>query len=262
MKAGVSTACLYPDLLEKTLEDLLLNGVDHVEIFVNTACELEKNYVQGLANMLKQYGASCRSLHPFTCAMEPMMFFSVYERRVDDILEFYRQFFEAMNLLGADIFVFHGNKLVLTVPEELYFERFIRLVNLGREYGITVTQENVSRCQSCSLSFQSNMKKAMGNDAKFVLDIKQAIRAGENPFQIINVLGDSIIHIHMSDNGKKGDCLPLGKGSFDIRKFLAELSAKGFDGSVMIELYRSNFSDIKELSENFHLLQSIIESIN
>ena len=34
MKAGVSTACLYPRLLEDSLYDLALNGVPHVEILI------------------------------------------------------------------------------------------------------------------------------------------------------------------------------------------------------------------------------------
>ena len=49
MKAGVSTACLYPRLLEDSLYDLALNGVPHVEIFVNTHSELNKVFAQSLA---------------------------------------------------------------------------------------------------------------------------------------------------------------------------------------------------------------------
>lgn len=93
MRAGVSTACLYPKLLEESVYDLALNGIAHTEIFVNTGSELERNYINGLASTLKQFEVTCRSLHPFTCAMEPMMFFSGYKRRVDDMLEFYKKVF-------------------------------------------------------------------------------------------------------------------------------------------------------------------------
>ena len=113
MKAGVSTACLYPKLLEESLYDLAVNGIDHVEIFVNTDSELKKSYVSGLAQTLKQFEVTCRSLHPYSCPIEPMMFFSVYERRVADALEYYKKYFQAMNILGADIFVFHGNKNIM-----------------------------------------------------------------------------------------------------------------------------------------------------
>ena len=108
MKAGVSTACLYPRLLEESVYDLAVNGINHIEIFVNTDSELKKTYVSNIADTLKRFEVSCRSLHPYTCAMEPMMFFSAYERRIADVLEYYKKYFNAMNILGAELFVFHG----------------------------------------------------------------------------------------------------------------------------------------------------------
>ena len=44
MRIGVSTACLYPDLLEDSLVNLLDSGVNHVEIFVNSDSELDKQF--------------------------------------------------------------------------------------------------------------------------------------------------------------------------------------------------------------------------
>ena len=34
LKAGVSTACLYPKVVEEALYDLAIGGVQHVEIFI------------------------------------------------------------------------------------------------------------------------------------------------------------------------------------------------------------------------------------
>ena len=42
MQAGVSTACLYPELLEESIYRLAVNGVENIEIFVNTSSELKK----------------------------------------------------------------------------------------------------------------------------------------------------------------------------------------------------------------------------
>ncbi len=261
MRVGVSTACLYPDLLEDSLLKLMVSGVNHVEIFANTDSEVEKKFVFGMADTLKRYNATCKSLHPYTCAMEPMMFFSGYKRRVDDVLEYYKRYFEAMNILGAEVFVFHGNKAVLQTPDELYFEVFSRLVGVGKEFGVTVAQENVSRCQSSTLKFQKAMCKALGEDAKFVLDTKQAIRSDENPFETVRELGRHIVHVHLSDYGKKGDCLPIGDGEFDIKRFLTLLENVGYDGSVMLELYRHNFIDVKELADDFNILKELVKSI-
>lgn len=258
MRAGVSTACLYPRLLEEALYDLALGGVSHTEIFINTDCECNRAFVAGLAETLSRFEMTCRAVHPYTCPMEPMMFFSNYPRRMNDILEYYKRFFGVMNQLGAQIFVFHGNKSGMQTPNALYFERYARLVQLGKSFGVTVAQENVSRCESGSLRFLKEMAAALGDDAHFVLDTKQAVRAKENIFDMVRALGDHICHVHISDHGELGDCLPIGKGRFQVKRFLGLLSEVGFDGSVMLELYRSNFDTISELVHNYHTLSRML----
>ena len=133
MKTGISTACFYPELLENALKNILERGVDVLEIFINTHSELDKNYLMNLKAMTDSYGAEIASLHPFTCGIEPMMFFTPYQRRFEDILEYYKLYFEAMNILGAGIFVFHGNNKQNTYPDDKYFERYLSLYNLGKQ---------------------------------------------------------------------------------------------------------------------------------
>lgn len=261
MRAGVSTACLYPRLLEESLYDLAVNGIAHTEIFINTTCELEKKFVSGLAQTLRRFEVTCRSLHPFTCALEPMMFFSGYERRVNDALEFYKKYFEAMNILGAEIFVFHGNKKILSVSHELYFENFKRLSDVGKQFGVIVAQENVSRCTSGSLAFMKEMTDCLGDDAKFVIDTKQAVRAGESNFDILRTLKEHVVHVHLSDHGEMGDCLQIGRGRFNIKQFLSILNEYSPESSVMLELYRSNFDGISDLVENYNTLEKMISRL-
>ncbi len=261
MIAGVSTACLYPKLLEESVYDLAVNGISHIELFVNTVSEIEKKYVSGIAETLKRFEVTCRSFHPFTCPIEPMLFFSGYERRVDDALDFYKKYFEAMNILGAEIFVFHGNNKNVAVPDELYFERFNRLVETGKKFGIIVAQENVSRCTSGSLLFMKRMAENLGDNAKFVIDTKQAVRAGESNFDVLRTLGSRIVHAHVSDHGEMGDCLLIGRGRFNIRQFLAMLNENSPDCSVMLELYRSNFDGISDLVNNYTTLMNMIKKL-
>ena len=258
LRAGVSTACLYPKLLEESVYDLAVNGIDHIEIFFNTHSELEKHYLNGLLDTLRRFEVSCRSVHPLTCPIEPMLFFSGYARRVDDALEYYKRYFNAMNILGAEIFVFHGNKKVTQLSAEEYCESYSRLVETGKAFGITVAQENVSRCQSGSLEFMSKMVRLMGDDAKFVLDTKQAVRANENSFDILHTLKEHIVHIHMSDHGEMGDCLQIGKGRFNVKQLINVLAEESPDCSVMLELYRNNFEGISDLVDNYSILCSMI----
>lgn len=261
MKAGISTACLYPQLLEKALEELMDNGVKTTEIFVNTHSETVSGFTDMMADIINKHGAECTAYHPFTCPIEPMMLFSGYGRRVDDMLEYHKNYYEAMNRLGCSIFILHGNMNVVSVDENAYFDVFSRISDSASGYGITVAQENVARCQSHSLEFMKHMAEQLGDKARFVLDIKQALRSDEDPFEIVRTLGSHIVHVHMSDNSDNQDCLVPGTGTFDIYGLLKLLHSKGFDGAVMTELYRKNFTDVSELTESCRYVENIIKTI-
>lgn len=261
IKAGVSTACLYPQMLEEALAELLGSGIKTTEIFVNTHSEVLPDFTGMLKGILAENGAECTAYHPFTCPMEPMMMFSGYRRRLRDMLEYHRYYFEAMNRLGSEIFILHGNLNAAAVEENQYFEVFNELSDAAAEYGITVAQENVARCQSRSLGFMKNMLDSLGSKARFVLDIKQAVRSDEDPFEIVRTLGSSIVHVHMSDNTPGEDCLVPGTGDFDIRGFLKLLDSIGYEGAVMTELYRKNFKTVDELSRSYRYVENIIKEI-
>lgn len=256
LKAGVSTACLYPKVVEEALYDLAIGGVQHVEIFINTHSELHPTFIASLAHILRRFDMTCKSLHPFTSELEPLMLFSGYERRLQDVLEYYKRYFSAMQMLGATVFVLHGNKG--PIQAELYAERFAMLAELGKTFGVVVAQENVARCTSRSLDFLLQMQKLLGNDAKFVLDIKQAVRSNETPMQMLQKLGSHIVHVHLSDHGEYGDCLPVGTGRFDVRTFLQTLSTCSPDCSVILELYRSSFNNVQDLVNNYLVIQHML----
>ncbi|MBR1592183.1 MAG: sugar phosphate isomerase/epimerase [Ruminococcus sp.] len=255
MTAGVSTACLYPMPVEESLYQLAVNGVSCVEVFINTHSELKKEFACNIADILGRFDMKCVSVHPFTCEIEPLMFFSEYERRIDDMLEYYRLYFSFMNIVGADIFVFHGAKGNIT--KELYCERYSRLYSLGREYGIQVAVENVSRCRSSSSSFIRDISRMLGDEFAFVLDTKQALRSGESPFSFVDAAGKSLKHIHISDSGEMGDCLPIGKGSFRFGQFFDKVSAANSDANVILELYRNGFRGISDLISGYNILANM-----
>lgn len=254
MKVGVSTACLYPQMVEDCLRQLGEMGIRRTEIFLNTHSELEEGFVRDMKRTADFYGMEVLSLHPYTSAMEPMMFFSPYQRRYTDVLEYYKRYFFAMNILEADCFVFHGNKAVIPCPMELYVERYSGLFQLGKEFGVTVAQENVARCTCRSLAFMKEMAEELGDGCAFVLDTKQAHRSGEDPIEIVRTLGSRICHIHFSDSGEQGDCLLYGAGSYDNGLLFQTLRDQAYSGSVVLELYRQNYDTPWRLAENYRLL--------
>lgn len=261
MIAGVSTACMYPKPLEESLYELAVNGIPSVEVFVNTSSELKKNFAYGIADTLKRFDVKCLSVHPFTSEMEPIMFFSEYKRRFEDMLEFYKLYFQFMNIVGAEIFVFHGGKGSVNTPREAYCESYSRLYRLGKEFGVTVAIENVARCLSGSASFIRDIAGLMGKECAFVIDTKQAVRSGENPFNILEAAGKRTVHIHLSDSGELGDCLPMGKGRFQTKKFLSRLNELNPDCGVILELYKNSFRGISDLAVSCNVISKIIESL-
>ena len=250
MKAGISTACFYPRTPEEAIGFLSAHRVPHIEVFFNSFSELKRDYLRKLRFELQNGGVKVLSVHPFTSGMEPILFFSDYERRVEDGLELYRHYFEAANQLGAGILVFHGDRRESNCSEERYFERFLRLVRLGREFGVTVAQENVERCR--------RMRAELGDEARFVLDVKQARRAGEEPMKVLEALGQSVCHIHISDGGVAGDCLPIGDGEMDFSAFFQKLRELRYRGGVLLELYRHNYRASEELIQSYEKLRENI----
>lgn len=259
MQAGVSSACLYPEILEDSIESLAKLGIKNMELFVNSDCELTTTYITEVKHILDFYGSSCRSIHPFTAPIEPMLFFSAYERRVQDGIEYYKKYFNAMNILGAKILVLHGNKSIVPVEESLYFDRFYRLYSAGKQFGVTVAQENVARCQCNNIPFIQHMIQQLGKDANFVIDLKQAIRSNLDVFEVFDTVKDNLAHVHISDSNQYKDCLPLGKGTFDIPKLIDTLKSYSFNGYIMVELYRNNFKSVKDLNESYIYLSDIIK---
>ncbi|WP_246419059.1 sugar phosphate isomerase/epimerase family protein [Caproicibacterium amylolyticum] len=249
MKIGISTACLYPALLEKSLAKLLKLGFRHFEFFINTFSELEPSYVKSLAHMLQEYHATVKSVHPFTSGYESLLLFSGYERRFEDTLEFYKHYFEAADLLGAKLLVLHGQRIEKQgdMPEEGYFEHYHRLLETGRAFGISTAQENVDKFRSSEPNFLRRMRAYLHNDCAFVLDVKQSVRAGHSPFETCTAMGERLVHVHINDNKPGKTCLLPGCGEMDYARLMQQLAEQNFSGDCIIEVYRGNFDDPAEL---------------
>lgn len=258
MKIGVSTASLYPLHLEDAFAELAKLGIKNAEVFANSMAEGGEPCISLVSKIQRRYDMTVTSFHPFSSPMESVFLFSTYDRRIDEMMTMYRGFFESMNTLGAKIFVLHGAILSSKCAPEHYCRQFRLLAEAGREFGVTVAQENVCYCMSGRLEFLEMMKRELGELARFVLDLKQARRSGESPFDYIKSLGNSIIHCHISDGSDKQDCLPVGEGCFDFARLIRELSDTGYDGAYIIELYRNNYGGFDTLRESADRLAEIV----
>ena len=131
------------------------------------------------------------------------------------------------------------------------------LIDIGKREGVRVCQENVNRFKSESIDFCKKMRSALGDEFHMVFDIKQSVRAGQDTFAFLEEFKKEIVHVHLSDNGKDGDCLPPGRGSFDFKRLFNTLNNAGFSKSSVIEIYSGKLDVEKELKESKAYLTKI-----
>ena len=250
MRLGISTACLYPMYTEQALKELIDQGFRLFELFLNSESERCQPLHKELKNILQESGSEVKSIHPYTSGFESFLLFTKYQRRFEDGIEFYKRYFEAAAYLGAKILVLHGDchtPQKSGVSDEEYFERFAVLADEGRKQGICVAQENVNRFRSQNPDFIRRMTDYLHGRVHYVLDVKQAVRAGFDPYDMCAAMGKCLVHVHLNDNRTGEDCLLPGEGTMDFMRLRTMLKEYHYKGDFVIEVYRNNFKGMKEL---------------
>ncbi len=260
MRCGVSTACYFPLDTCAALERVAATGAPITEVFLNTFSEAEDVYVQRLGGIVEASGIEVVSVHPFSSMLDGYFFASTYESRMADGLALYRRYFEICNLLGAKKLVFHGDAAynIKLFPAERYAENFGALAAMGREYGVALLHENVYYCRLNTPADVAAIKPLLGENAAFVLDTKQAHRAGVSAFDMAKAMAPDIRHVHISDFSKGKDCLLPGGGAFDFTAFLAGLRGLGYDGDLIIEVYSDCYTGDGEVRRALEHVQALL----
>ncbi len=261
MRIGVSSSCYYPLETEKSLIRLGEMGIRTVEVFFNSPSELTGGLFREICDIKTHYGMDIVSFHPFMSFAEGYFLFSSYERRFYDSLDtIYKPCFEAAARLGAKYVILHGAKGKMTISDEEYAERFYRFDEAARQFGVKGAHENVVHYVGQSPEFMLYLKKMLGENFNMVLDVKQARRTGVDYQQFVDALGESIVHVHVSDFDAYRDCTPPKEGGrFDFRKLFDSLEKIGYHGKYMIEVYSDSFQSDRELFASYEYLRSIYQ---
>lgn len=261
MQIGISTANLYPALVEEALSSLKGRGAEVTEVFLNTVSEVTPSFAAEMKRRAADAGVAIRSLHSYTSCFEPYLLFSQYERRFLDGLEVFKPIYETAAAIGADYVILHGDRDPGHLTTEESIARFERLYDVGRQFGVTLLQENVVRFRASSPDYVRAMRRQLGDKAQFTLDLKQCRRSGVDVFTMIDAMAGAIRHVHISDATAAEDCLMPGKGDVDFAAVFRALKQSGFDGAAVIELYRHNFDRIDELSSGTAVLRQAIRTL-
>lgn len=258
MQIGISSSCLYPMITEDSLKIVGELGAKTAEIFFNSYSELKKPLLDEIKSIKDYYGINVRSIHPFTSAYEAVLFFGGYERRLTDGIEFYKNYFEAANEIGAEMVVLHGGRVYLETTPEEYAESYIPLHEAALSEGIHIAHENVHNHHCGNPLFMKALADIVGDEFRMVLDIKQCRRCSENEFDFINLLGEKIYQVHISDCLPGRDCLAPGVGEYDFPKLLKALKSAGYDKTAIIELYSNNYGKTEELRKSKTYLENLL----
>ena len=255
MEFGISSSCFYPANIEDGFKKVGELGAKTAELFVNSPMEMKPPIMTELKAIREFYGMNIRSLHAFTSAFETFFFFSAYDRRRYDGVEFYKRYFEAANEIGAKYIVFHGALNKSEIEPEFYAECYSLLHNAAREQGVYVAHENVWDHLCAQPEYMKKLADLIGDDFRMVLDIKQCRRCGVSEFDFINLLGEKIAQVHISDYREGQDCLAPGTGCYDFGKLFSALNCAGYNESALIELYRQNYGEPEEIGASLSYLK-------
>lgn len=250
MKIGISSSCLYPMYTEESFKTIASRGVELTEIFFNANCELQPPFIKELSEIKDEYGIAVGSVHPTMSLAESFMLFSNYERRFGEGLDMFKRYGEIAAELGAKYVIMHGGKPNGTMDNHGYFDRFAMVSDAVKQNGAVLLQENVVNFRAGSLEALRDMSEYLGDNVNFCLDVKQSIRGGYSPFEVLHILKHKIKHLHLSDHSDRSDCMLPLSGNFDFKLFLDTAKQCGYTGDAVIEVYRNAYDDPNELFDS------------
>ena len=261
MEIGISTASLF---VRKTTEDALQylseQKVPVAEVFLSTYLE----YTRAFGSLLKSRLGPCtkvHSVHTLTTQFEPQLY-SVNPRAAEDAFRILDGVLDAAAQVGAGYYTFHGVALMKKTPVRMDYERIGEITRdiFARcaARGVTLCYENVHWCYYNKIGFFSEVRSRCPG-LKGVLDIKQA-RLSCRPYSMyLKEMAGRIAHVHVSDVDERGRiCLP-GRGIFDFPDLIRRLADTGFDGPLLIEVYKNDFSRPEELKESCDYLSELVD---
>ena len=249
MKIGVSTANYFPEIDTEDMIDLYAKaGIDTVEVFLNTYAEMTVEFIGELKRRIDHYGMTVNSVHIMSMVLEPCLF-DLHTRRRQDFLDIYKRTLQCIRALDCSIYTFHGPPVNMALPQ--YLDHIARcydvLYELAGAAGVSLAQENVAYLASGRPEFIVDMKHRMNQRMFHTFDIKQAVKAGVDPYHYLAVIGNDMVNLHLNDNDETRHCLTPGQGTFDFERLFQTLASLDYKGNGIIELYRHNFIDEKEL---------------
>lgn len=261
MQLGLSTAAFYGKWeTEEAARRIALLGMDCAEAFLQTTSEYDPAFAALVRDNLGD--VPCVSMHPSGIQFENQMF-GRSQRQRRDAFDLFRRALDAGHALGARHYIYHGRSTALLTPLPFDLEANIDMVGRmsgeASQRGMDIAWENVSWCQLTTSARIAQVRKALP-EVCFTLDIKQAMRAGEDPVEMARAMGSSLVHVHVCDWDEAGKlCLP-GEGCFDFLKLVSVLREMEYGGSIILEPYLALIRSDEALLASIAHLRKVIDA--
>lgn len=263
MRVGVSTASLFNRLPNEDavafLNDL---GIKEAEVFLTSFCEYDEKF--GALIDERRGQVRVHSVHVLSTQFEPQLF-STYSRTKDDAYFWLEKTMAAAKQFGAKYYTFHGTARYKKAARSGKNDDFSAIAKSLREigaccekYGVKLSLENVE-WSTYNRPESLERIKELYPEISTVLDVKQARISGYPYEEYLKSMAGRLSHVHVSDVDERGKiCLP-GRGIFDFPLLLKRLRDIGFDGPLLIEVYKDDYQDVKELKEACDYLNELID---
>lgn len=263
MEIGVSTACFYPCPTENIPEILKDIGVNKAEVFLNSCSEYEEDFCKQLSENFEKNGIEVISVHAFVAMHEPFLF-EEYKRRREDALFFYKKAISATKLLGGKFHTFHGARNEFfknrTPDYKSFGKNMSYLADIAGEKGVKLAWENVSWCLSRTPGFiREVLPYITSENLGFTLDLKQALRSNSNYLEFLEIFKEKLLNVHISDFDDISDCKLPCTGNRDFTQIFRDLKAFGYNGDVIVEVYREAFKEPLEIKNSVNILRNILK---
>ena len=258
MDIGVSTATFFlRKYNEQSISEIKGLGGETCEVFLECPSEYTKEYGELLLS--KKGDLKVHSMHAVTMNYETELF-SSFDRALNDAMKSFGNVLSIGQMLGAKFYTMHGRA---RIKKNGNYDDFIingkkldKLCDFASNYDIRICLENVPWALYNKPGYFKNILNYAPNLCA-TFDLKQARISGYSYRDYLCEMGNKLKTVHLSDVDDNGKIKLPGKGNFDFSNLFNILSNEGFDGSMIIEVYKDDFNDDYEITQSLDYLKEL-----
>jgi sugar phosphate isomerase/epimerase len=181
-------------------------------------------------------------------------------RQRSDAYKLFGQALDTGAALGVKHYVYHGPQAIRGKhwPIAAWGEDLAQIRAVAAERGIDFCWETVSWCALNTPDCVTEARSACP-DMGFVLDVKQTLETGYDPFAFIQAMGPNLRHVHVLDRDADGRYVFPGRGRFDFPRLASILKTTGYAGDIILEPYSEMARDESALRASLAYLRELFE---